>query len=97
MGLGGPVWHVSTASQRLALPLHALEELAYDALGPVGDADLGEWKENGRAFHLRRRLSGREQQQVGPVIDVRANHEGWKRWAAMQSHLPAALRGGAVL
>lgn len=98
MGLGGPVWHASTASQRIVLPDHALEELAYDALGSAGDARLGEWKETGqRAFHLRRRLSSKEQAQVGTVVDVRDKYEGWKRWRTMQSHLPAQLRGGPIL
>ena len=95
MGLGGPVWHASVAPVKLTLPHEALWELAYEVLGPVGDASLGEWKESGdRAFHLRRRLSRREQVTIGPVVDVRGNHDGWKRWAAMQPHVPAALRGG---
>jgi hypothetical protein len=98
MGLGGPVWHASTAPAGIALPEPALRELAYDVLGAVGDSSLGQWEESGeRAFHLRRRLSEREQRQVGPVLDVRRSHDGWKRWAAMQALLPPSMQGGPVL
>jgi hypothetical protein len=36
-----------------------------------------EW--SGRAYHLRRRLSEREQRHVGPVVDVRRTSEAWTR------------------
>lgn len=76
MGLGGPVWHVSVAgSQR-----DRLEAECERQLRGVGDVVLGEWREwTGRAFHLRRRLSAREQRHVGPVVDVRRTPEALKR------------------
>lgn len=41
---------------------------------------MGEWREwSGRAFHLRRRLSAREQRDVGPVVDVRGSDEARRR------------------
>lgn len=41
---------------------------------------LGEWREwTGRAFHLRRRLSVREQRGVGPVVDIRSTPEARRR------------------
>lgn len=49
-------------------------------LAGVGDAALGEWREwSGRAFHLRRRLSAREQLAVGPVVDIRRTPEARRR------------------
>jgi hypothetical protein len=46
----------------------------------VGDATLGEWREwTGYAFHLRRRLSAREQRGVGPVVDIRGTAEAQAR------------------
>lgn len=50
----------------------------------VGDPRLGEWREwTGRAFHLRRRLSVREQADVGPVVDIRRSAEARCRAAAL--------------
>ena len=91
------MWHASVAPMRLVLPDHTLDELAHDVLGGVGDATAGEWKEKPlAAFHLRRRLTVAEARQVGPVLDVRTKHEGWRRWQAMQRHLPPELRGGPI-
>lgn len=46
----------------------------------VGDVGAGEWREwTGRAFHLRRRLSEREQRFVGPVVDVRRTPDALRR------------------
>lgn len=79
MGLGGPVWHVSVAQSGLGIPA-ALEAECRRQLSSVGDARLGEWTEwSGRAFHLRRRLSEREQRHVGPVVDVRRTPEAQRR------------------
>lgn len=79
MELGGPVWHASVASR--SFPIAAvLEREAEAQLTGVGDASLGEWREwSGKAFHIRRRLSEREQQHVGPVMDIRGSDEARMR------------------
>lgn len=90
MNLGGPVWHVSTASP--GLPIRAqLERECERQLTGVGDPMLGEWREwSGRAFHLRRRLSTREQQSVGPVLDIRRTDEARRRAERLGSLLAYA-------
>lgn len=90
MQLGGPVWHVSVASP--GLPLRArLEAECERQLTGVGDATLGEWREwTGRAFHLRRRLSVREQRAVGPVVDIRGTPEARQRAERLGSLLAYA-------
>ncbi|HZR50090.1 MAG TPA: hypothetical protein VFB06_11280 [Streptosporangiaceae bacterium] len=46
-----------------------LEREAERQLAGVGDASLGEWREwTGKAFHIRRRLTAREQRAVGTVV-----------------------------
>lgn len=92
MGLGGPVWHVSVASPYL--PVRAqLEAECLRQLDGVGDASLGEWREwAGRAFHLRRRLSAREQRSVGPVVDIRGTAEALRRAQRLGSLLDHAPR-----
>jgi hypothetical protein len=81
MNLGGPVWHASIAGSILKA---ALEREAEHQLLGVGDASLGEWREwTGKAFHIRRRLAGREQKLVGDVMDIRGSDE-------------ARMRGGRV-
>jgi hypothetical protein len=79
MQLGGPVWHVSVASP--GIPIKGLlEQECERQLAGVGDPSLGEWREwTGRAFHLRRRLSAREQRAVGPVVDIRGSEEARRR------------------
>lgn len=80
MQLGGPVWHVSVASPGFALRAQ-LEKECERQLAGVGDASRGEWREwTGRAFHLRRRLSAREQLSVGDVVDVRGTEEARRRY-----------------
>ncbi len=50
----------------------------------VGDAEAGQWPEwTGRAFHLRRRLSVREERDVGPVLDIRRTPEAHRRAARL--------------
>lgn len=79
MDLGGPVWHASVSTRGLAIP-GLLEAECVRQLAGVGDARLGEWREwSGRAFHLRRRLSEREQRLVGSVVDVRGTPEARRR------------------
>ena len=79
MNLGGPVWHASVASERIPIR-QVLEREAERQLAGVGDATLGEWREwTGYAFHLRRRLTVREQRGVGPVVDIRGTDEARAR------------------
>lgn len=88
--LGGPVWHVSVAAPGLAIPAMLEQECRRQLVG-VGDASLGEWTEwSGRAFHLRRRLSVREQREVGPVVDVRGTPEALRRAERLGSLLAYA-------
>jgi len=81
MNLGGPVWHVSISARPDSHPIVAdLKREAYRQLNGVGDPDLGQWEEwTGRAYHLRRRLSAKEQGRVGPVVDIRRTPEAWTR------------------
>jgi len=77
MNLGGPVWHASVAGTLISAPL---ERQAERQLQGVGDASLGEWREwSGKAFHIRRRLTEREQRTVGPVMDIRRSDEATLR------------------
>ena len=63
---------------------------ALTVLAGVGDAEAGEWWEDGDiATHLRRRLSDAEAQQVGPVMDVRHTDEAQRRLKAIWSYLPS--------
>jgi hypothetical protein len=56
-------------------------------LAGVGDASLGEWHEwSGKAFHVRRRLSEREQRRTGPAVDIRGSDEARMR-AARVGHM----------
>lgn len=91
MNLGGPVWHASAAPlPGLSWPPQVLREAALLAIKGVGDASLGEWDEwTGRAFHVRRRLSAREQRNVGPVVDVRGTPEAERRLSVVRKWLPA--------
>jgi hypothetical protein len=87
MNLGGPVWHASVATRRHPDPA-VLEAQALRQLQGVGDAILGEWREwTGHAFHIRRRLSAREQNEVGPVVDIRRTDEALRRAAALGERL----------
>lgn len=94
MQLGGPVWHVSVAARAAAIP-SLLEAECERQLAGVGDAQLGEWREwTGRAFHLRRRLSEREQRLVGPVVDVRGTLDARRRaerLGDLLAHVPSEV------
>ena len=88
MELGGPVWHSSVAGSILKA---ALEREAERQLFGVGDASLGEWREwTGKAFHIRRRLSEREQRAVGPVEDIRRSDEARMRAGRVADRLRLA-------
>lgn len=91
MGLGGPVWHAS-AAPILGVPSETEAVLAAEAgraLLRVGDGTRGEWHEwTGRAYHIRRRLSEREQAKVGAVIDIRGTREAKQRLSAVRQWLP---------
>jgi hypothetical protein len=77
MNLGGPVWHASVAGSIIKA---VLEREALHQLEGAGDTSLGEWREPGeKAFHVRRRLTGREQRAVGPVLDIRGSDEARMR------------------
>jgi len=81
--LGGPVWHASVSVRGIVI-LVVLEVEAVRQLTGVGDPTLGEWREwTGRAFHIRRRLSARETQRVGPVVDIRRTPEAVRRAARL--------------
>jgi hypothetical protein len=88
MQLGGPVWHVSVAGSVIKTVLE--REAGRQLLG-VGDASLGEWREwTGKAFHIRRRLSEREQRTVGPVEDIRRSDEARMRAGRVADRLRLA-------
>lgn len=88
---GGPVWHASIAPRGIVLAEATLRRFAFAALAGVGDATLGEYEEplNGRAFHLRRRLSAEEHALVGEVVDVRGTPEAERRLRPVRHLLPA--------
>ncbi len=59
----------------------------------MGDAFIGEWEEwTGQFYHLRRRLSRKEQEQVGNVVDVRGTAEGKRRYTTVLRYIPAHMR-----
>src|SRR4051812_38469214 len=90
MGLGGPVWHASTAPTTLPLSEAALKALSMKALDFVGDAARGQWLEwTGRAYHVRRRLSAIEEARVGPVVDIRGTPDARRRLRGVMHLLPA--------
>jgi|SRR5882724_9397413 len=83
MNLGGPVWHASVAG---SLVKAVLESEAARQL-----AGVGEWREPGeKAFHIRRRLTAREQRLVGPVVDIRRSGEARMRAARLGGLLALA-------
>lgn len=71
---------------------NALGAVAERELAGVGDASLGEWREwSGRAYHLRRRLTAEEAEQVGPVKDVRGTWEAKKRADRVRRFCPGDI------
>lgn len=54
----------------------------------VGDPAFGEWREwTGKAFHIRRRLTGAEWAHVGPALDIRRTPEARQRVLAVGKYL----------
>ena len=79
------MWHVSISRG----PVASRRLLALRVLQDCGDAAAGEWWEQGEiATHLRRRLTAREAEGVGPVVDVRDTPEARRRYAAVRRYLP---------
>lgn len=71
----------------------ALRQYALEALSGVGDADKGQWEEwSGTAYHIKRRLSLGEQQQIGDTKDIRGTREAEDRWKAVLRFLPPHMR-----
>jgi hypothetical protein len=77
------------ASPRGFQPRAVLEAEAERQLAGVGDPALGEWREQDRVvFHLRRRLSAREQASARlDVADVRGTVEAVNRALAVGPRL----------
>lgn len=72
---------------------HFLRRYALDALQGVGDANLGQWIEwAGTYYHVRRRLSYKEQQIVGEAKDIRGTQEAFERHETVKCYLPAWMR-----
>ena len=91
--MGGPVWHASghggSSSSSLAIARRALEG--------VGDAELGEWTEDGSpgsgVVHVRRRLSHREATNRAIVVrDIRGTEEELRRLSVVARELQLAGR-----
>jgi hypothetical protein len=67
-----------------------LEAMAREILDGFGDAKAGEWIEDrARAFHIRRRLTAKEQELVGEAVDCRTTAEGLARFKKIANALPA--------
>jgi hypothetical protein len=68
-----------------------------EALVGVGDARLGEWESwSGAAYHVKRRLSAKEQELVGEALDIRGTKEAVRRFERVKRYLPPALRDRIV-
>lgn len=85
LGFGGPVWHASVMSKDPNfVRLHAEW-----ALEGVGDAQLGEWREQHSAFHIRRRLTLAEQQEYSiNMCDMRNTAGGYSRLQGLFAQHP---------
>lgn len=70
-----------------------LRKYALEALEGVGDASKGQWEEwSGSAYHIKRRLSLVEQQQVGEAKDIRGTQDAEDRRKAILRFLPPHMR-----
>lgn len=69
-------------------------EMALGALKGAGDAALGEWHEQGSAYHIRRRLTADELRLAGnlTVRDIRGTPEERKRFALLFADVPYLRR-----
>lgn len=67
-----------------------LGTLALKQLVNVGDEQLGQWEEfsGTGVFHLRRRLSEKEQLLTGPAVDIRGTDEAVDRGLVVQRQCP---------
>lgn len=73
------------------MPSRILRGVVHRALEGVGNPLAGEWEEwTGKAFHLRRRLRGTEQQAIGEACDLRGTGEAEARFQASLWFLPPA-------
>lgn len=86
---GGPVWHASARGRTLS----ESRRICRDGLRGVGDASLGEWRQEGEkpgVFHVQRRLSDweRERFQVPEPYDIRGTVEERQRIAAVYAEAP---------
>lgn len=85
------MWHCSVASQTILTGSSAREAMARAILDGFGDAKAGEWTEDRElAFHLRRRLTPKEQERVGEALDCRTTEEGVERLRRIAPVLPQA-------
>jgi hypothetical protein len=65
-----------------------LRRLARQELSGVGDTTKGEWGEvTSVAYHLRRRISDKEENKIGPAIDIRGTKEEAERLNKMRFFL----------
>jgi hypothetical protein len=62
---------------------------AFGALQNVGDKNLGQWEEwSGRAYHVRRRLTAKEELVTGPMEDIRGTKEALRRVERLLERAP---------
>lgn len=86
------MWHASAQGYARRESL----QIARQALKGVGDAALGEWKEDGtRGYivHVKRRLTDLERQEFGvpEPIDIRGTSEEEARIAAVYAEAPGLM------
>ena len=93
MGFGGPVWHASVYGGSRIDQM----EMCMAALRSVGDRRLGEWREKGRAYHVRRRISKAEESGIGPVLDLRRTDEERRRLALLKLVVSPEVYGWAAV
>lgn len=71
-----------------------LRRYVLDALEGVGNASLGQWMEwTGQYYHVRRRLSYKEQQSIGEAMDIRGTDEATERRKAVECYIPSHMKG----
>ena len=83
------MWHASVMYHgRYTPPMIDRLSRALKALQSVGNRSLGQWVEDGRALHVRRRLSELEAQTF-ELRDIRNTPEAVARLDAVRHYLPA--------